>query len=145
MGLNCSHGAFDGPYSYFHKWRQYLAQTAGLPSLKLMEGYYCNLNETNSFLLPTLYHTDKDNLWRIELIDKDLPIQWDSLKYTPLFILLKHSDCDGEISVRRCWRLKFALENLLPHMDDEEWISVTKQFINGLLSAYKNNEPLKFG
>lgn len=145
MGLTCSHEAFNGPYSYFDKWRQYLTQIAGLPPLELMEGYYFSLNNHDSFPFPTLYHTDKDNLWRIESIDKCLPIQWNSLKYTPLFILLKHSNCDGEISVRRCWRLKLALENLLPHMDDEEWISVTKRFISGLILAHKNNEPLTFG
>lgn len=145
MGLTCSHGAFNGPYSYFSKWRHYLAEIAGLPPLELMEGYYHNLNDLLSFPLPTLFHTDKDNLWRIEAINKSLPIQWKSLKYTPLFILLKHSECNEEISVRRCWRLKLALENLLPYMDDKEWISVTERFINGLILAYKSNEPLKFG
>ena len=144
MGLNCSHGAFDGSYGYFGKWRQYLAQIADLPPLNLMEGYYLSLNNPDSFPLPTLYHTDTDNLWRLESINKSLPIQWDSLRYTPLFILLKHSDCDGEIRGRNCLRLKIALENLLPHMDDKEWISVTKKFIHGLLNAYKSNEPLRF-
>lgn len=144
MGLNCSHGAFDGSCSYFGRWRRYLAEVAGLLPLNLMEGYYHSLDNTDSFPLPTLYHNDKDNIWRVILLDKSLPIQWDCLNYTPLFILLKHSDCDGNIHVRNCLRLKCALENLLPHMDDKEWINVTEKFIDGLTNAYENNEPLEF-
>lgn len=52
-------------------------------------------------------------------IYEGLPISWESLKPSPLHILLSHSDCDGEISPTDCAAIADELEKLLPELTDE--------------------------
>lgn len=122
MGLNCSHGAWDGGYSSFGTWRRIIAVAAELPPLKLMEGFYWTQNE------PT----------------PGLPIKWECLKPSPLHILLSHSDCDGYIAPDDCGAIAIELEKLIPKIPDEWGKEKTVQFIKGLRLASECNEPLLF-
>ncbi len=40
MGLNVSHGAWDGAYSAFMRWRRKLAEVSGYGDLEVYEGYW---------------------------------------------------------------------------------------------------------
>ncbi|MCW3466536.1 hypothetical protein [Chitinophaga nivalis] len=42
MGLDISHGAWHGPYSYFMRWRTTIAEKAQLGDLRKYEGYNGN-------------------------------------------------------------------------------------------------------
>src|SRR5690606_32189044 len=102
MGLDCSHDAWHGAYSAFMRWREKLAEVAGLPPLELMEGFYQPL-EDRSFAPPTLYHGPETmtpyvgDRPRFARMDDRLPISWDCLRPSALYELLYHSDSDGEI------------------------------------------------
>ena len=151
MGLNCTHGAWDGAYSAFMRWRTKLAEVAQLPPLELMEGFYSPLKRENSYDLPTLYCGPNAMMDRLLSIDALLPIKWSSLKKDKLHILLTHSDCEGKIPWRQCAGLADRLEQLIPLLPDEEdgghignWRQKTQCFVDGLRSAAKAKEPLGF-
>lgn len=148
MGLNCTHDAWDGAYSAFSRWRQKLAQVAGLPPLDLMEGFFDPAN------FGTLYFGQPSSeLWdgKRAALHKLLPIEWACLRPSPLHELLNHSDCEGEIPAKRCAAIADALEVLIPLLPDEEggghignWREKTAQFVTGLRAAAAAGEPLGF-
>jgi hypothetical protein len=156
MGLDCSHDAWHGAYSAFMRWREKLAEVAGLPPLRLMEGFYATIG--CEVEIPTLFHgayTGKSardgGSPRLNKLDEQLPIRWGCLKPSPLHELLHHSDCDGEIAPDRCGPIADALEALiplLPSLDDEghieNWRDKTAAFVAGLRAAAAANEPLRF-
>lgn len=157
MGLDCSHNAWHGAYSAFMRWRQKLAEVAGLPPLMLMEGFYTPLDDRH--MPATLYHgmgTNEpaygpDSRPYMAALDDQLPIQWECLTPSPLHELLHHSDCDGEIPADRCGPIADALEALVPLLPDEmagghigHWREKTTQFIAGLRAAAAAGEPLAF-
>jgi len=158
MGLDCSHGAWRGAYSAFNTWRTKLAQVAGLPPLHLMQGFYQPLGGLG-FGIPTFYHGVNtgepahgvDSRPYLADIDDSLPIMWESLKPSPLFELLYHSDCDGDIPAENCESIADALELLIPLLPAEDnlghignWENKTQQFVDGLRAAAKADEPLDF-
>lgn len=152
MGLDCSHGAWNGAYSAFMRWRKMVAQVAGLPPLELMEGFF--QNEAAGLGCATLYFGQPkggifDNS-RIEL-EKNLPIKWECLKPSALHYLLSHSDCDGSIGPKRCAKIADALEPLVQLMPDAEggghignWRAKTQKFVDGLRAASAAGEFLRF-
>lgn len=155
MGLDCSHNAWHGAYSAFMRWRRKLAEVAGLPPLDLMEGFYSPLTGTP----PTLYHGPNtrapaygpDSRPYMASLDDQLPISWDCLKPDPLYELLYHSDCEGEIPAERCGPIADSLEKLIPLLPDEDggghifnWRQKTQQFVDGLRAAAAAGEPLDF-
>lgn len=156
MGLDCSHNAWHGAYSAFHRWRCKIAEVAGLPPLDLMEGFYSPLMTGSP---PTLYHGlntrdpafGPDSRPYLAGIDERLPIKWDCLKPSPLYELLYHSDCDGEIPAESCAAIADALEALIPLLPEGEawghigdWRQKTQQFVDGLRAAAAAGEPLDF-
>lgn len=158
MGLNCSHDAWYGAYSAFHRWRCKLAEVAGLPPLELMDGFYSSLDRRTG-ALPTLYHGPNthepvfgpDSAPYMGHLDERLPIRWECLKPSPLHELLHHSDCEGEIPAERCEEIANALEALiplLPEVDAGGHIGIskekTRQFMKGLKAAAAAGEPLDF-
>jgi len=72
---------------------------------------------------------------------------WDVLKYDPLHLLLRHSDCDGVIPWAQCGEIADSMEKLLPLLCNEErwkWLDLTQQFINGLRLANSKQEDVEF-
>lgn len=143
MGLDCSHGAWHGAYSAFMRWREKLAEVAGLPPLDLMEGFFRPEEE-----LVRVHDMFKD--WGQRRIQR-LPIQWSCLKRDPLHTLLNHSDCDGSISPRQLKGIARRLQELLPLLPDEDsgghignWREKTQTFIDGCLLAISERKSLLF-
>lgn len=135
MGLDTSHDCWHGGYISFNVWREKLAEAAGLPPLQLMSGHYggelknCASGPFKSY---------------IEQVQHNLPIKWEALKPDVLYVLLDHSDCDGEIPADVCDSLADRLEELLPAMTGD-WYGRTRQFIDGLRLAASENNPVEFG
>ena len=124
-----------------------LAKAAGLPPLYLMSGFF----DSGAYGTPFFgqqYDLGKDKRKRLE---EDLPISWDCLKPNPLYELLYHSDCDGEIESDKCALIADALEALIPLLPKGEavghignWRDKTAQFVAGLRAAAAAGEPLEF-
>jgi hypothetical protein len=158
MGLDTSHDAWHGAYSAFMRWREKIAEVAGLPPLQLMEGFFVpqrgkDQKEWDGTISTIYLGPNTDELTRnaINRIEATLPIRWEALKPSPLHELLYHSDCDGELPAASCGPIADELEKLLPLLPDGDggghigvWRSKTQQFIDGLRSAAAANEPLGF-
>ena len=142
MGLNVSHDAWCGGYKSFNNWRRELAIAAGLPPLDLMEGFYKGL-KTDNLGPPTLAHGYKVVYVNLVVLDEHLPIKWECLKPDPLYELLYHSDCDGEINWNRCWGIATRLTEILWIMP-ASWRSATGKFISGLGKASSLQQNLLF-
>lgn len=130
MGLYISHGTFQASYSAFNRFRQAVAKAIG-----------------GSF--PP--HDDKsldDNLW-----------YWDDShgadEYPGIEVLLKHSDCEGQIAPVDAAKLADDLERLLPKLSDMGmgaghiegqggYAAVATRFIRGCRAAHAAGEPLEF-
>jgi len=131
MGVDISHGCWDGSYWAFMIWRQKIATLAGLPPLELMEGFFRNKNLDSA---PPYYDA--------------LPIRWDSLKPDPLHILLNHHDHDGTIAAADCGPIADRLSKLLPLMPEGplegDYRQRTLAFICGLRLASELGEDVWF-
>lgn len=129
MGLDTSHDCWHGAYSAFMRWRTKLCEVAGY-------GDYMD------------YFTPEARSFRDDGRGPAKPIPNDD----PLWSLLAHSDCDGEIATADCAPLADALEKLLPalknagdgggHIGDYE--TKTRQFITGLRAAASAGESVDF-
>lgn len=71
-------------------------------------------------------------------------IRWENLVYDPLFILLDHSDCDGEIVAADCAPLADRLEEIIPFLENEYDQKRAQQFAIGLRKAAELNENVEF-
>ncbi len=151
MGLDTSHGCWHGAYSAFMRWREMITKVAGLPPLGLMEGFY---DPKGAEYRDPLYWAAKglgrEDSW-IKDMREQLPIRWDCLKPSPLFILLHHSDCEGEIETKDCGPIADALESLIPllpsgdsggHIGD--YRDKTQTFVDGLRLAAAAGENVDF-
>lgn len=127
MGLDTTHGCWEGAYSAFGRWRSKLAEVAGFPPLYEMPGYKS-------------YGAENHNVH-----------SWEPYKDDPLTVLLTHSDCDGSIAAAQCGPLADRLEQLLPLLPSEPdnghigiWKDKTQQFIDGLRLAASRGEDVEF-
>lgn len=126
MGLNTTHGAWDGPYSSFGEFRKNLAKEIGI-----------NLEEMQGF--------SKDG--------KPGEIPWKTVKHK-IKSLLNHSDCDGHLTPRQCKTVAEGLKEIIEKLPDYglkgtfDYKYSTKgraeTFRSGCLKAYNKNEYLKF-
>lgn len=152
MGLDTTHDCWHGSYGRFHEWRKSVAMASGLPPLELMDGFF---SPQGSF--PTFYMgVDPDELAMkvIKSIEKRLPIKWECLKEDALHILLRHSDCDGEISWQDCEliadRLNMVRQAMIYTESDKDPQLIiqdqerTIQFIMGLRLAFSRQENVIF-
>jgi hypothetical protein len=146
MGLDTSHDAWHGAYSAFMRWRQKIAQVAGIPPLELMEGFW----EKGSYRDPFTEMAKHFPASAAQYYDS-LPIKWSALKPDPLHVLLHHSDCEGTIGPKACAKIADRLEALLPllptgdsggHIGD--YRDKTQAFIDGCRKAAAANESLIF-
>lgn len=147
MGLDCSHDAWHGAYSAFHRWRQKIAEMAGMPPLDLMEGFYTP-NDYRDPIRDAAARFEQPN--QASELQRRLPIRWESLKPDPLHVLLSHSDCEGEIAPEDCGPIADRLEALLPSLDGDggghigSYREKTEQFIRGLRRAASCGEAVDF-
>lgn len=129
-----------------------LAHVAGLPPLSLMEGFFSVESPVTGNPIWKQYEYDKERGYiGEETIWTMLPIKWDALKPRALYILLNHSDCDGEIDWKDCDALADDLEALIPllprrdaggHIGD--WRDKTQTFVDGLRLAASKHENVEF-
>jgi hypothetical protein len=130
VGLDTSHGCWNGPYTGFQRWRQELARAAGYEVVNERgpgEAYY---------ELP----------WEM-FEEKNFQGEWDSIPGDdPLMFLLVHSDCDGVIHPQHGVHLADRMEQLLPLLDDGVYRvrENTERFIDGLRKAATAGEDVEF-
>jgi len=132
------------------RWREKLAEVAGLPPLTLMEGFYKQGEPCTDPVWEAKYAPeDKFRKWRD--IQGGLPIKWNALKPDVLYELLYHSDCEGELDVKILLPLAKRLEELIPLLPDGDgggnigiWKEKTKQFAKGLRAAAKKKQRVTF-
>lgn len=146
MGLDVSHDCWHGAYSAFSRWREKLAQIAGLPPLQLMEGFYEQGSHRDPFFDLSQQYPNLAASYTVSL-----PIRWECLKPDVLYLLLNHSDCEGEIETEVCAPLATRLEDLLPLLPDADdaghignWRDKTQKFIDGLRDAAAKGEVVSF-
>jgi hypothetical protein len=158
MGLDTTHDCWHGAYRAFMKWRCKIAEVAGFPPLKWMEGFY-GYRDISSDAVERAVSAlgfQENVMWASELLSAlrfggCLPIKWDSLRPSPLHILLSHSDCDGEIESKHCSGIADELEKLIPKLPDCEagghighWREKTQMFVDGLRLAASKGENVVF-
>lgn len=154
MGLDTTHNCFHGAYSAFMRWREKLAEVAGIP-LHMMEGYYhpdMMVPPSLKSLAGFLKAGGLDFVANAALKYHDyLPLRWELLRPDPaLYFLLIHSDCEGDIPVEMLIPLAERLTELLPLLGDASaWDAglfrdVTQKFIDGLRLAASLGEPVEF-
>ena len=134
MGLDTSHGCFHGPYSQFMTWRSWI---------NLFVLYDRAANGDN-------LARDVSNMGACrEAVIK----AWDLGLYddqtVPINVLMRHSDCDGEIPAEVCGPLADALQDIAHKRMTERGTydmmrPATMRFIAGLRLAASNNEPVRF-
>ena len=150
MGLDCSHGAFNGAYSAFNRLRQAVCFVMG-GSFPPHYQYNADFSVVVSDDFPQIaqYRTDLDhaNIYFGRDLEND----------SGLFVFLQHSDCGGEISPEMCVRVADELEVLLPKIDmltkssgghieaQGGYGAVLRKFIKGCRRAASDHEPLLFG
>lgn len=148
MGLNISHGTWNGAYSAFMRWRKEIAKAIGMPPLELMDGFY---DEVPFTMIDIKMGRNTVDTHMLDSIRSQMPIKWESLKRHDLHILLNHSDCDGYITAKQAAKIANELEKLLPkiegidlggHIGDMK--VKTQLFIDGCRLAHSKNESLKF-
>ena len=150
MGLDVSHGAWQGGYMFFMRWRRQVAQHAGLPPLDFMEGFYSDLKGPNPAGSNPLWSVDyaMNGSALLDELNKALPIRWDVLLPSPLFVLLHHSDCEGDIAVEDLLPLAGSLETVLENVPESEetaeFRTLTRRFADGCREAAELGEPLEF-
>lgn len=146
MGLNISHGAFDGSYSTFNRLRESIAKYAGVPPLGIMQGFYVKDGFRDPMLEVNLLFAKDD--YRVRMLNNifdQFPIKWDSLKPSYIHELLYHSDCDGYINWKACEKIANELEKLLPLMSEDAFCKErTECLIIGMRLAYSKKQKLEF-
>lgn len=137
MGLNTTHGCFDGAYSAFFRWRKEIAKAAGY---SVQPVKYDDRMEVETVMLDW-GHLPKNSSFG----------EWPSPPLDRLLPLLCHSDCEGVIHPPEAGPIADALEELLPklvgnnqggHVGD--MVEATKKFIDGLRLAVSLGEDVEF-
>jgi len=152
MGLTVSHNCWDGAYSAFMRWRKQLATVAGLPPLELMEGFFSKDQAVTGNPFYLSYESDKRSGYDGgESIWSRLPIRWQCLKPDPLYLLLYHSDCEGDLDWKDCRAIADSLEKLISKLPKGDggghignWRDTTSKFAKGLRAAHKAKENVEF-
>lgn len=133
MGLDTTHGCWDGSYTGFSLWRDALADAAGY--CRIIGGKWAD-NESPVFGSVILID------WG-HLPDKALMGEWPETPADPLMVLIAHSDCDGVIHPAQAGPLAERLAELAP-LVDEQYQPATQRFLAGLRDAVTANEDVEF-
>jgi hypothetical protein len=118
MGLDCTHGAWNGPYSHFNEFRRKIARHGMGVELETIEGH------------------GGDTPWSALPVD-DLRIL---LNHSDCDGEIEPDDC-----LKLARRLLDFLDHLSVANNDDRWVrDRAAQFAEGCLRAYTANEPLEF-
>lgn len=138
MGLDVSHDCWTGAYSAFTRWRNALAEAAGI-GLKLHPG--------DPIPMPAIDWEGLDSGRYGDTLIGD----WIQTPDEPLLILFAHYDTDGHILARDCTPLADRLAEVLPNMPEGDggghigdWREKTQKFIDGLRLAAERGEDVEF-
>ena len=142
MGLDTTHGCWNGAYSAFNRFRAKLWLLAGMPPLELMNGMLTRKSiEEGNYMVRDLPQWVQDGL----------PISFECLKEDAIMILICRNDCEGEIEWEDCKPLADRMEELVPLLPTEPdaghiggWREKTQTFIDGLRLAYEKKENVEF-
>lgn len=67
------------------------------------------------------------------------------MKNEPIFPLINHSDCDGELSVEEMQQILPQLKDIIERWEDDDYDkSQALQLIEGMEYAVASNEPMEF-
>lgn len=118
MGIDFSHGKACWSYSGFHRFRERLAREIGI-----------DLNDMGGFARAG-----------------DIGFSWDRIK-DDIVLLLRHSDCDGELAWEECEKLIPRLKMLI-----SDWLDVDSAYdhemalrlIKGMQKCVESKKSLKF-
>lgn len=143
MGLDTTHDAWHGPYGSFSRWRTEIAVAAGIiepgESLYPLRGY-------DSPLV-----TESPINWDYWDSKTDYMGKWEEDPEDVIWVLLAHSDCDGEIKKRFLQPLADRLEGLALVVDRQEFggftgyaTNRTQRFVDGLRLAASEGKKVKF-
>ena len=126
-------------YSGFFRIREVISDAIGLP-LHFMEGF---LDVRDNGIHFGSHIDDIKEMYRI-----GLPIDWNILKYDPLYKLIYHSDCDGKLS----WRASGKIAKRLNEIKDKvkfEGFNIRKEnyekLIKLLEDSHRNKKQVNFG
>ena len=152
MGLDTTHGCWNGPYSSFNRWRTQLAAEIGYP-LPLMDGF-CPW-----FVASAPFGDATETEVASTQLRKYPPIPWPPASEEPLVVLLSHSDCEGVID----WTAAPDIANRLDQVvkkarsrqgmsaptgperaDYDGFIPACERFATGLREAYAARENVVF-
>jgi hypothetical protein len=168
MGLDTSHDCWHGAYSAFHRWRHAIANAIGL-RLDHMQGFADGsalpVGSALEEIRREMAEAREDEIagrhtvaahTRKRVFDKHRVVPWDALPPDPLFVLLHHSDCDGEIAVEHLLPLAERLEEIAPILEEIDQRSppgghlslgnagAARRFAAGCRRAAEANEPVDF-
>lgn len=124
MGLDTTHGAFHGAYSAFDRLRRMICRAAG--------GSYPPHDDMERLLALEVKNA-KHDWWYV-------PDDVTPETHPGLYVFLKHSDCDGELTPSECALVAKDLEALLPkiaEMDDGD--------VRGGWSLKRSGEGIEVG
>lgn len=150
MGLNTSHGCFDGGYSGFRMFRELVGKAAGLPHEPLKWGRDDDdfgIDWTTVTMRQIAGHWDRKPPTVETRGIYDPPIT------DPVLYLIVHSDCDGKLRRGYLPALKARLEEIEPAYDAliprapagyRYCASKLRTFIEGLGTAIEAGEHVEF-
>lgn len=132
MGLDTTHGCWNGPYSAFTRWRNRVAQLGGYDLRPCTE-------------MPGSFEVAID--WG-QFVSKNYNGEWDETPSDILLVLIVHSDCDGQIDPKHAGPLADRLQAILdatpPRGLADDHRPATERFIAGLRLAAASGEPVRF-
>lgn len=143
MGLDVSHDCWRGGYCSFSRWRNIIAVEAKIGTRKISM-FGGPITEDSAVV-------DIPNIPDEYFTEDTLMGAWEEEPPDPLYVLLCHSDCDGQIMHAHTISLAQRLEAVLPklrgmdgggHIGNVE--ATTQQFIDGLYNAWNAGEDVTF-
>lgn len=129
MGLNFKNSKAQWSYSGFNRFREKVARGIGI-DLRNMIGF-----------APFNLSGKELDIWEAQAGS------WKDIK-SPLKYFLNHSDCEGQISAKRCGLIYPILNKIVLSLEDsienEHDKSSGKELVKTMKDCAKNNKPLIF-
>lgn len=143
MGLDTTHGAFNGAYSAFNRFRQIVAKAMGGSYPPHEKNLVCGDGDV-------ILNPDQNRFY--------VPGSWATfqIERPGLSAFLVSNDCEGKFSPELCKQMADELEALLPDIEklddgggghierDGGFVAVTKKYIAGCRLAHENNETMVY-